>query len=413
MANLTEGSEWVNGIYRIETADPVQGGEEGIDNIQAKQLGARTRWLRAQLIGLQTNGFTGRRVRRENLFHGALPTFVRNAIMSGPVDGTSGAANFLSFTTGTKNIQINGSPIPIRLSFAAGYDQFGQIDYPGAFTTDFTRNINTDLGMPNNGSEVTIFAEHTPTTDGGTTTISAVRTADVYTTPNPPSATAGVWFNANLQIWLRWNPDFGGGWTTPAFLVPLARLFRNSSGDITSALLAQYRVGIEGAGGVPVGTVIYSAVPHTTPPAGYLHCNGGSLAATAFPNLFIAIGTTFGSAGSGQFNLPDLRGEFIRGADAGRNVDAGRVLGSNQAARVGNHKHELPFHVQASGALRTINPIPFGQGGAFTSTDTNSSVSAASQTHNYTLTNDPFGASNTGGDNRPRNVALNAFIKFI
>jgi hypothetical protein len=46
MANLTEDESWTDDLYRIETADPVEGGEAGIDNIQAKQLGRRTRALR-------------------------------------------------------------------------------------------------------------------------------------------------------------------------------------------------------------------------------------------------------------------------------------------------------------------------------------------------------------------------------
>lgn len=52
MANLVLGSDWVSGIYQLEIADPVQGGPEGIDNLQAKQLGARTNYLKAALEAL-------------------------------------------------------------------------------------------------------------------------------------------------------------------------------------------------------------------------------------------------------------------------------------------------------------------------------------------------------------------------
>lgn len=47
MANVTEGSNWESGIYRIETTDPVGGGESGIDNLPHKQLAARTQYLKA------------------------------------------------------------------------------------------------------------------------------------------------------------------------------------------------------------------------------------------------------------------------------------------------------------------------------------------------------------------------------
>lgn len=53
MAFLTELMEWVAGIRRIEKDDPVEGGEDGISNIQAKQLAARTNWLKQQVEAAQ------------------------------------------------------------------------------------------------------------------------------------------------------------------------------------------------------------------------------------------------------------------------------------------------------------------------------------------------------------------------
>ena len=46
MANLVEKSEWEDGIYQLEITDPLQGGPDGIDNVQARQLGNRTRYLK-------------------------------------------------------------------------------------------------------------------------------------------------------------------------------------------------------------------------------------------------------------------------------------------------------------------------------------------------------------------------------
>lgn len=46
MANLTETPAWDSGIYRIETTDPILGGETGTANIQAKQLANRTAYLK-------------------------------------------------------------------------------------------------------------------------------------------------------------------------------------------------------------------------------------------------------------------------------------------------------------------------------------------------------------------------------
>ncbi|WP_177490461.1 hypothetical protein [Pseudomonas sp. HMWF006] len=49
MADLPEINEWPEGIYQLETSDPVLGGPEGIDNLQGKQLASRTKWLRDQI----------------------------------------------------------------------------------------------------------------------------------------------------------------------------------------------------------------------------------------------------------------------------------------------------------------------------------------------------------------------------
>jgi hypothetical protein len=57
------------------------------------------------------------------------------------------------------------------------------------------------------------------------------------------------------------------------------------------------------------------------PPVGWLECNGASLLRAQYPGLFSVIGTSFGSASGTTFNIPDLRGEFIRGWDNGRGID--------------------------------------------------------------------------------------------
>jgi len=49
MANLVEVSQWEAGVYQYETSDPVEGGPDGIDNVQGRQLGNRTRYLKDQL----------------------------------------------------------------------------------------------------------------------------------------------------------------------------------------------------------------------------------------------------------------------------------------------------------------------------------------------------------------------------
>ncbi len=83
-----------------------------------------------------------------------------------------------------------------------------------------------------------------------------------------------------------------------------------------------------------IGTVFWFA--GMTAPEGALVCNGAAISRVGYAELFSVIGTTYGAGdGSTTFNIPDLRGEFIRGWDNGRGVDAERAFGSTQTGSIG------------------------------------------------------------------------------
>ena len=78
-------------------------------------------------------------------------------------------------------------------------------------------------------------------------------------------------------------------------------------------------------GSVPAGTIIYHAA--NTPPTNFLKADGAAVSRTTYAALFTAIGTTFGVGdGTTTFNVPDLRGEFMRGWDDSRGIDNGLSL---------------------------------------------------------------------------------------
>ncbi|WP_204345618.1 phage tail protein [Psychroserpens algicola] len=71
---------------------------------------------------------------------------------------------------------------------------------------------------------------------------------------------------------------------------------------------------------IPTGAIF--AFPTATPPDGYLECNGSAVSRTTYANLFALIGTSYGSGdGTTTFNLPDYRGEFLRGFSNGSGND--------------------------------------------------------------------------------------------
>ncbi|MDE9554650.1 phage tail protein [Xenorhabdus bovienii] len=85
-------------------------------------------------------------------------------------------------------------------------------------------------------------------------------------------------------------------------------------------------------GSVPVGVPLPWS--QANPPSGYLVCNGQSFNKSTYPKLGLAYP-------SGK--LPDLRGEFIRGLDTGRNVDSGRNVLSFQEQSIQRHTHSGVF----------------------------------------------------------------------
>ena len=139
----------------------------------------------------------------------------------------------------------------------------------------------------------------------------------------------------------------------------------------------------EVTGGIPAGAVQSFAM--NTAPTGWLDCDGSAVSRTTYSTLYTAIGTTFGAGdGSTTFNVPDLRGEFIRGWDDGRGVDSGRTFGSAQADELKSHRHSIAFAGSGWDAYSGLN-----QGTGVT---------------DYT--------DYTGGDEtRPRNIALLYCIK--
>ncbi|EPJ0398216.1 phage tail protein [Providencia rettgeri] len=88
----------------------------------------------------------------------------------------------------------------------------------------------------------------------------------------------------------------------------------------------------------PVGAPI--PWPQATAPAGFLVCNGQSFNKTTYPLLAKAYPTGV---------LPDLRGEFIRGVDYGRGIDANRTVLSTQGDAFRAHNHSVIGEDSGSG----------------------------------------------------------------
>lgn len=89
----------------------------------------------------------------------------------------------------------------------------------------------------------------------------------------------------------------------------------------------------------PIGTI--QTFAYNSIPQGWLLCDGSSMNISEYSNLYEIIGTTFGGNGVDSFNLPDMRGLFVRGWDAGAGKDPERIFGSVQEDSIQNHTHKV------------------------------------------------------------------------
>nr|DAK30984.1 MAG TPA: Baseplate wedge protein [Caudoviricetes sp.] len=214
MANLTLTRQWVENIYQLETSDPVMGGPDGVDNRQAKELGARTNWLKDQVdtINQDRTGYAPK----------ASPAF-------------TGVPTAPTANPNTNNTQIA--------------------------TTEFVKTAIAAL-------------------------VGAAPAA-LDTLEELARALAG---DANLKATL------------------LAEIGKKANATDFNALHDLFI-------GIPI------PYPLSTVPTGCLAMNGQRFDTRRYPKLAQKYP-------SGQ--LPDMRGEFIRGLDNGRGVDGNRALLSNQ-----------------------------------------------------------------------------------
>ena len=295
MANLTLTRQWVENIYQLETSDPVMGGPDGIDNRQAKELGARTNYLKDQVDGINQD--------RTGYAPKASPAFI-------------GVPTAPTANPNTNNTQIA--------------------------TTAFVKTAVVNLV----GSAP----------------------AALDTLEELARALAG---DANLKATL------------------LAEIGKKANATDFNALHDLFI-------GIPI------PYPLSTIPTGCLAMNGQRFDTRRYPKLAQKYPSGV---------LPDLRGEFIRGWDNGRNVDAGRALLSAQdfamqkitaafsirAVQEQDGTRRRDLIVQATGAFRNE------QGAAW---DFGSSASPSGRGSNVSVVNfDSERVVRSANETRPRNIA--------
>lgn len=159
---------------------------------------------------------------------------------------------------------------------------------------------------------------------------------------------------------------------------------------------------------VPVGAVM--AFPTGIVPPGFLELDGSVQSTSTYPDLANYLGTTYskGNEGTGNFRLPESRGEFLRGWDHGRGVDADRSMGSWQTGTlvsydtsVGGSGIQAPRTTAASADTIASFGADAAGAGLYPGVAESGVPSTAA----------PLGFASVYGSARPRNVAVMWCIK--
>lgn len=176
---------------------------------------------------------------------------------------------------------------------------------------------------------------------------------------------------------------------------------------------------------MPVGSIMpYGG---TTAPDGWLMCDGSAVSRTTYADLFTVVGTAFGEGdGVTTFNLPDLRGRFLRGSDAGagRDPDAGSrtamVAGGNVGGAVGSvqadafqgHRHPVPQYYKSGTSGYDTSQGYDSVGGTGNCIHIQSEIYVSGRRQYYTKsprTDGTNGTPRTASETRP----INAYVSFI
>ena len=459
MANLKEQDKWEDGVYQIEENDPVLGGENGITNKPIKQLANRTLWLKKtlELFGKKSapKDLTAESTSTadESGHSHKLPigSTTQKGIWQATSDtGIDSDGLVLTAKAGKKFAQsiaqlqlnvtqnyINNNKKSDAVNSNSSEDVASSKAVKTAYDKGVAANNNAEGRISKSGDRLTgiLYSVGISSKHFGYGAYANQYTSGapfmVETTGSQDRDTYHPFVKGLVRSKGHYGAGFSFGYTTKqgagdGFGRGIIHLIEDNGANITWAFehngdFVSPNDVLSSSGrsinksiqqDEVVGEVAFFA--RTTPPSGWLKANGAAVSRTTYAALFAAIGTTFG-AGDGRttFNLPDLRGEFLRGLDDGRNIDRGRRLGTAQGDAIRNITGKLDGSAMGSG-----NQVLEGKmiaSGAIGTTYQQRQWSGDQGGWGEQSVSFDFDASRVvpvANENRPRNVALLACIKY-
>lgn len=396
MANLNLTRQWAENIYQLETTDPVMGGPDGVDNRQAKELGARTNWLKDQVDGINRDR-TGYAPKASPVFTGT-PTAPTAAL---------GANNTQIATTAFVKTAIAA----LVGSAPAALDTLEELSNALSGDANLKATLLAEIGKKANANHTHTMAQITDfaTNQLNTEDLDTIVKTGIYGQGANRNATLARHYPEEGKSGMLITHKESGNSTHQIFTVFDTGHQYSRGKDAQQRWLPWVRIdGIEKANATDFNALhdLFIGIPIPYPlssvPTGCLAMNGQRFDKARYPKL----GQKYPS---GQ--LPDLRGEFVRGWDNGRNVDAQRVLLSAQGDAIRNI---------TGGSDNILKSKTTANRGAFSGSETDWRPTLADSSTNLSSTNTGdspvykemnigFDASRvvpTANENRPRNIAF-------
>ena len=278
-------------------------------------------------------------------------------------------ANTLASSTFTFSTSINGTTKAI-------------FDNILLYCNSLSGNVQTAL--TNNATNITTANTNITTL---TTKLTDISYASSITTIANTLASSTLTFSTSING------------TTKAIFDNILLYCNSLSGNVQTALTnLSYSVN-------PVASIIMSPMSdiQTTSSNKYLLCDGQSVGRSSYPNLFAKIGTSFGSADSFTFNVPNYQGAFLRGYGQaminGQIYEGNFTVNTPQQDAIQEHKH-------------------WGQSGSYCGTNRVSQPSngfsngtSYPQTYNFDQTGLQSSGRSDAGETRPMNYSVYYYIK--
>ena len=312
----------------------------------------------------------------------ALNTTLSSAVTVGTTLSVTGATTLSGGLTVTGNETVNGT---LSISNGANNTQLTQTVSSASYANSLHLNRgagnDTYVGLTNAGTFDINTSEGVPVR-----IVTAAGEALRVTTSNQ-LAIGTTSASHTLEV----NGTFN---VSGAATAPTASPGDNSTNIATTAFVA--------LNASPTGATFM--FPISTPPTGFLECNGASLSTTTYSRLFAVLGYLYGGSGE-SFNLPDMPGMFMRGWDDSRGVDSGRAIGTYQADIFAQHTHDVndPSHTHEI-------PVVNSSHGGSVAGEAIYQYSGPGEV-NYATTG--ITINTTGGtETRPKNVAMMFIMKY-